>query len=243
MFKLIIGVFMKFLILVALLLGILSIDSKADHRNYVWTYQYMIMTPGEAEFENYTTFSTTDTEDFETTTATELNFELEIGMSDSYDFAVYQNFKQDPAGNFKYNGYKLRSRFKIGEKDQFFMDPLIYVEYKGKPNFSEHEFEVKLILAKDLGDFNIALNPYVEMEYEEEWEAKPKYAAGVSYLLSELLTVGIEAKGSENGHYVGPTISHGKENLWVAIGSLFEAGGLKAGESQFSVRFILGVGL
>jgi hypothetical protein len=232
------------LIIFALILCAFSFqNSLADHRGFVWTYEYMIMERGEVEFEQYSTFSTADKEDFENTTNAELKFEFEIGMTDIFDFAIYQVFKQNAVGGFAYGGFQLRSRFKIGEKDQFFMDPLIYIEYGSNPGFSEHKIEPKLILAKDFGDFNLALNPYCEFEYEDEWEFKPKYAAGLSYKLGKLFSAGIEFKGSETGQYVGPTISHGHGKVWVALGTLFGYGGIKAGKPQHDTRMIIGIHL
>lgn len=216
----------------------------ADHRSYVWTYEYQIMDTGKAEFEQYTTFSTPDIGSFKTMGSTELNFELEVGMNKRYDFAVYQVFKQKAGESLKYDGFKLRGRYKFFDKDEFFVDPLIYLEYKGNQSFSKHVFETKLILAKDIGKFNVSLNPYFELEYEgEEWEFMPKYVVGVCYHASDLISFGLEAKGEESGSYIGPTISHGMPNLWVAIGTLFKVGNVDAGKPEFQIRMILGVGL
>ncbi len=231
-----------FFVALAFIFSAFNANLKADERSYVWTYEYMIMDPGKAEIETYTTFSGPAIGDLEGKTSTELNFETEIGMTEHFDFAIYQNFKQAPEGGLTYSGFKLRSRFKIGKKDQFFMDPLIYVEYKGKPDFHEHEIEAKFILAKDLGNFNISLNPYFEMEFEDgETEFAPKYAVGASYKVTPLFSFGLEAKGSEDGHYLGPTISHGAHGIWVAWGMLFGAGGIEEGKSEFMTRFILGI--
>ncbi len=231
------------LILLAMILfSTFAANLQADERSYVWTYEYMIMDPGKAEIETYTTFSGPEIGDLEGKTSTELNFETEFGMTEHFDFAIYQNFKQGPEGGLSYSGFKLRSRFKIGKKDQFFMDPLIYVEYKGKPDFHAHEIETKFILAKDLGDFNISLNPYFELEFEDgETEFAPKYAIGTSYKVSPLFSFGMEAKGSEDGHYLGPTISHGANGIWAAWGMLFGAGGIEDGKPEFMTRFIIGI--
>jgi len=141
-----------------------------------------------------------------------------------------------------YSGFKLRGRYKFFEKDEFILDPLLYVEYIGNQSFSKHEFETKLILGKDFGDFNISFNPYFELAYEDEgWEFVPKYAVGVSYHPSKLISAGLEAKGDKTGNYIGPTISHGTPGLWVALGPLFKIGNVGAGKPEFQIRMILGV--
>lgn len=225
---------------------LITVDSNADHRHYVWTYEYQIMEPGTSEFEQYTTFKTSDMADAANSTSTELNFELEAGMNKFFDFAIYQVFTQNPGSTLKYSGFKLRSRFKIGEKNMFFIDPLIYIEYKGVPGFSDHKFETKLILAKDIGNFNISFNPYFELsraKADKEWEFEPKYAFGICYNLSELFSFGIESAGSESGIYAGPTISHGGHDLWISAGALSGIGNIDKDKPKFQLRFIIGVGL
>jgi len=163
-------------------------------------------------------------------------------MTERFDFSIYQIFAQKPEGELRYEGFKLRSRYKIGEKGRYILDPLIYLEYKGKPDFSEHGIEFKLILAKDIGRFNISLNPILSFERVTKWEFEPEYAIGMSYEVNKLFRVGFEAKGSEDGHYIGPVISHGRENLWVTLGSAFKIGEIKEGKPEFQIRMLLGIG-
>lgn len=224
-----------------LYLLILKSNVYADERFYVWTYEYKTVERGKAEFENYFTLSSLDKNKMKGNTTAEHIYELEVGMTERFDFSVYQVFNQKPGSTLKYDKFKLRMRYKIGEKNQYFMDPLIYFEYINKPDFSEHTVEAKLILAKDLGKFNIAINPVFEFENKEKWEFVPKYAVGMSYGVTDLLRVGIEAKGSKDGHYVGPVISHGVEHLWVALGSAINVNEVKTGKPELQFRMILGI--
>ncbi|RJP76219.1 MAG: hypothetical protein C4524_10470 [Candidatus Zixiibacteriota bacterium] len=219
--------------------------ARADQRAYVWTYQYQTMERGQAELEHYFTVSSPDLQNLEGNTASEQQLELEIGMTDRFDFSLYQVFGQNPSESLKYKGYKLRSRYRFGERGGWFVDPLVYLEYKGKPDFSEHVLETKLILARDFGPLNLAVNPVLEVEKDgaEEWEFVPMYAAGASYAVSRLMRLGVEAKGSEDSHYLGPVIAHGYDDLWVALGSALAVGGVEEGATEFQVRFILGFGV
>lgn len=65
-------------------------------------------------------------------TTSEHQIELEVGMTDHFDFSIYQIFSQKPAGQLKHDGFKLRTRYRFGEKGKYILDPLIYPEYKGK---------------------------------------------------------------------------------------------------------------
>jgi len=217
-------------------------DVFADNRSYVWTYEYMTLQRGEAEIESYFTLSSLDRNRMSGNTVAEHRYELEVGMTDRFDFAIYQIFSQAPGEGLVYDGFQLRGRYRIGEKGEYFLDPLLYVEYKGVPDFSENALETKLILARDFGRWNIALNPIAEFEFGQDRKVEFEYAAGVRYNISGLLRFGIEAKGSEDGHYVGPVISHGGK-YWVAVGSALNVGNVEAGRPELELRMILGIGL
>jgi len=233
---------MKYLTIIFYIFFLTTISGFADQRHFVWTYEYMIMEKGKAEIEQYTTLSSLSADEFKGNSSTELNFEAEIGMNEHYDFAIYQNFKQGTDGVLKYSGFKLRSRFLIGEKNLFFVDPLIYVEYQGNSDFSSHAIETKLILEKDFGDFRLSLNPYFEYEFDdEESEFVPKYAIGATYSLGKLFNMGFECKGDKNRNYIGPTLSHGSENIWVALGTLYGIGKVEEGKPEVQIRMILGI--
>lgn len=216
--------------------------ARADHRSYVWTYEYATVPKGETEIETYYTLSTPDRHRLEGNVTVEHQYELEVGMTPRYDFAVYQIFEQAPGEHLEYKGFQLRGRYRLGERGQGPVDPLVYLEYKSVPDFSSQELEAKLVLAKDVGRFNFALNPTVEFEFEGgENEAELGYAMGVSYR-RRLIRFGLEAKGDESGHYLGPVISHGG-HTWVALGSAFNLGSVDEGKPEFELRMLLGIGL
>lgn len=214
----------------------------ADQRHFVWTYQYQTMERGRAELEFYTTFSKFERDIEGGKTAAQHQFELEVGMTDRFDFSIYQVFASDPGEAVRYEGFKLRSRYRFGEKRRYPMDPLLYFEYKGEPEFTEHAFELKAVLARDWGGLNLAVNPILEVEKEDEWEFVMEYALGISQAVDPLLRVGVELTGGENAAYLGPVLAHGQENLWVALGSGWKISG-EEGEPGFLLRLLLGVGV
>jgi len=199
---------------------------------------------GEAEMEHYFTLSSPKLDQMEGQTSIEHQLELEVGMTDHFDFAIYHVIKQNPNDKLAYDSYKLRARYRFGEKNQYVVDPLIYVEYIGKADFSKHKIEAKLILAKDFKNINVAFNPYFEYEgYGVSWEIYPKYTLGLSYRFSKLFNVGIEFKGGEDGHYWGPTIAHGNSDFWFSIGSAIKIGQIKNNKSEFQLRLLTGIHL
>ena len=230
---------MKHIILVMLFM--ISI-TMADQRHFVWTYEYKTVKRGEAEFEHYYTTSYPNSSDPSDGTKVGHQLELEIGMNERFDFAVYHQFEQQDI--LTYKGYKLRWRYRISEQNQYFLDPLLYFEYHGKSYFSEHGIESKLILAKETDKFIVAFNPVLEIEIENgENEIETEYTTGFTYKLNKLFYAGIEFKGSENGHYWGPTISHGAHDIWFSLGSAFAMGAVKGDKPEMEIRMIMGVGL
>ncbi|MFQ6612320.1 MAG: hypothetical protein ACE5D2_04380 [Fidelibacterota bacterium] len=228
-----------------IIISLLSNIGLADKRAYVWTYEYQTMERGSAEAEVYTTFLSPMKSNLEGKVTSVHNMEIEIGMNDRFDVGLYQTFTQVPQGELVYSGYKIRTRYRFGEKNQYFMDPLLYIEYQGVPDFSTHVLELKGILARDLGRFNIALNPTFELESENNgvWEQALKYSAGVQVQINEILGFGLESQGSENGHYLGPVISHGKDGLYVALGSGFAITKIKNNQPEVMLRLIIGLGV
>ena len=84
----------------------------------------------------------------------------------------------------------------------------------------------------------------MEIEIEDdEIEIETEYAMGLSYKINKLLNAGIELKGSEYGHYWGPTISHGTHDIWLSLGAAFALGTVKEGKAEMEIRMIMGVGL
>ncbi len=232
---------MKIKLALLLITGLLAIQVHGDGRRYVWTYEYQTLHKGDAELESYTEFSHMDT-DSGRQAATSLQYEYEIGMNERFDVGIYQKFKQAYDSPLSYDGFKLRFRYRLREKRQWFMDPLIYLEYKSNSALNDNVLETKLILARDFDKFNLSLNPVLEFEFgEDETETKFEYTSGLSYELHPLLTLGLELKGDTESYYWGPTISHGKEELWFAIGLLTP--GTSGAELDRKIRFIIGVGL
>ena len=223
------------------ILFIMSI-SMADQRHFVWKYEYKIVEKGEVEFEHYYTTSYPNSNDLSLGTIIQHQFELEIGMNEKFDFAVYHQFEQQVY--MKYAGYKLRGRYRIGKQNQYLLDPLLYLEYHGKHDFAEHGIETKLILAKETEKIIVSFNPVLEIEItEDEEEFEAEYAAGITYKINKLLNIGIEFKGSEYGHYFGPTISHGTHDTWFSLGSAFAMSTINEEKPEMEIRMIMGVGI
>lgn len=198
----------------------------ADQRSYVWTYEYMTMAPGEAELEFYYTLEQPSAGNPSVSTWKPL-VELEYGLTERWDISLYQQFKQTNTGvaattAFVYDGYKVRTRYRFGEKGQFLADPLLYLEYIGKNDLSQSsQGEVKIILAKDVARLNFAYNQIYKWTLNNG-VAENEYAAGANFELNPAVRVGLESKGNYTGgkYYLGPTISWTNQKFWITFGAL-----------------------
>src|SRR3989338_6196173 len=158
--------------------------SYADRLSYVWTYEYQTMPKGHAEIEYYLTEEQKNIEKAKPNTWKHW-VELEYGITDHWDISMYQQFKQsntESSNTFEYDGFKIRTRYRILEKDKLPIDTLLYLEYIRNDNLEKpNVFEGKVILAKDLWDFNIAYNQIYKQELHSGGKTENEYAAGISY--------------------------------------------------------------
>ena len=231
------------LALVVLLLA--SSAARADRRSYVWTYEYQTKPPGGVELEHYMTAKTGDL-DAKSMTSWEHRVELEIGLTDRWDFSIYQIFNQPPGGAFHYDSFQLRTRYRLGEAGQWFADPLLYFEYRRPQNLtSPNKAEGKLILARDFQKVNVAVNLIEQVKFAPGSEWETAYTAGVSVEPNPVLKLGAEAFGQlvtdeDEAHYLGPTISLAREGWFYSVGLGF---GLNDHADDLQARAILGVDL
>lgn len=225
-----------------LALGITS-NSYADRRSYVWTYEYQTMPKGMWELETYVTSEIPNMHK-SNINSVKPQLELEYGITDKWDVAMYQmwEFKNKRNENdSEYKGFKLRTRYKIGEKGKFFVDPLLYFEYIRDDDFSKPNVgEVKLILAKDIGDFNVSYNQIIKRNLDRRGKTDNEYATGISYAFTPGLRIGIESKGNypKEKYAVGPTLSYAFNKAFVALGTAF---GLNKRTDDLQTRMIVGI--
>lgn len=234
----------KELLILILMVSMLNIafNARADWRRYVWTYEYMTMRKGTFELETYVTSEIPDVNKSNVNTVKPL-LELEYGITDRWDLAIYQLFKvsnKSKETDTEYDGFKLRTRYRIGEKGQFILDPLLYFEYIREEELSKpNVLEAKLVFAKDIGRYNFSYNQIVKQEVDNRGETENEYAFGSSYELSRRLRLGLESKGNytKEKFYLGPSVSFAADKFWAGLGMLT---GMSAKSDDLQVRLIIG---
>ncbi|MCM8778727.1 MAG: hypothetical protein NC834_02935 [Candidatus Omnitrophica bacterium] len=215
----------------------------ADRRSYVWTYEYMTMPKGVWEIETYVTSEVPNLHKSNINTI-KPQLEIEYGITDRWDVAMYQMWKfrnKKYENDSEYEGFKLRMRYRLGEKGKFIVDPLLYFEYIRDDDFSKPNVgEAKLILAKDIGDFNISYNQIIKRNLEREGKTDHEYATGISYAFTPRFRVGIESKGNytKDKFAVGPTFSFAGKKFFISLGLVL---GLNKRTDDLQTRMIVGV--
>lgn len=230
----------KFLsgVLVSVFCALSAVSAGADQRNYVWTYEYSTISKGSTEIEFYSTAVAKNTATGKASEWTQ-QVELEYGITDHLDVSMYQVFKQPPhSSSLSYDGYKVRLRYRLLERDELPLDILLYAEHVVKTE-GENEFEGKLVLAKDIGKFNIAYNQVFEQGYSSG-RAEHGYAAGMSCEVLPSLRIGLESKGNytDDKYSVGPTLAWAGGRIEANLGVVY---GLNKKTEDREVRFLLGI--
>jgi hypothetical protein len=230
-------------ILILLLAFIVSSSAYADRRNYVWTYQYMTMPAGATELEFYQTTKLRQVDEWE------FRFEVEQGLTDRWDISIYQIFTQPEGGDFSWNAVQLRTRYRLAEEGVYPLDPLIYLEYNRKTDLkSPNKMEAKLILAKSVSQFNLAINPVYELFFGPGVEHELGLDVGISWQFHPVFVAGLESTSrfefedgeTETSSYLGPTVSFASGNWWYSAGVAF---GITDESDDARIRFLMGVGI
>jgi hypothetical protein len=223
---------------VAVFIAFVVVPAWADQRNYVWTYEYGTVSKGNAEIEFYQTGVMKD-KDVRSASDWTQQLELEYGITDRLDVGIYQVYSQAAdTPSMTYEGFKLKARYRVAEKNELPVDVLFYLEHE-QSTIEGRIFEGKLILAKDLGRFNLAYNQIYERSYETG-RGEHGYAAGVSYEIVPWFHVGVESKGSytEGEFAAGPTLAWIGNRIWANLGAVYA---LNNKTNDREVRFLLGI--
>ena len=183
---------------------LLAGPARADRRIFAFTYPYMTLPGGSFELEHYLDLGLQGWDDPATATvehdwsrpAWQHQVEFEYGITDRLDFGFYNVFKQDPFEAFKFDGIKLRSRYRFADPGVHFVDAATYLEFSYFGD--EIEIEQKLILSKILGRVELAFNATIEESLESStkaWTYLLTPSLGLGYHLSPGVAVTLEYVG------------------------------------------------
>ena len=230
----------------------------ADRRAYGTTYEAVTAPKGELDVETWNTFAPQgEVDGGAASRGLRSMIELEYGITDRWDAALY-NMLDVTSGDTDsgYAGFKIETRYRPTDRGEWIVDPVFYLEFqqlfRGDAN---QKYEGKLIVAKDIGNVNIAANLALEEERTTEpaWNTEVEYAAGTSYALSPAWILGAEVFGKaekgemggvENRTWAGPALSWAGggrgalRGVWVTLAG---GAGLTDDSDSYYARLIVGL--
>ncbi len=228
----------------SLVLGLLlaAATARADRKFYLFTYQYATLPAGAAEIETWATREDDDAVGGQTDGQFQL--EGEFGVTDRLDISLYTAFTKEGERSLDWDAAKIETKYRLSSPGRWPVDIELYAEYE-QP-FKVRGFgepELKLILAHDFGNWNLAGNLiFVEpvddaTGHHRAWQKE--WAAGTSCALSGRVNLGLEGHGSftESRAKIGPDLSYQGDKAWVAIGPYW---GLTRRDGNFGARALMG---
>jgi len=245
------GLRMRITIALSALLAaaLLAPAARADRRTLIRAYEYMTQPEGNLELEIWNDVSA-PTSGFDQA-STQQRIELEYGLTDHWDLALYHVFGQDPGGPYKFDSWRLETRYRLFEKNVLPVDVELYLEVERPADFSQHWItEEKLILEKEVGRFALVGNLRLEQKpfhgnegYELEVDLGARYEIAPQLRLGAELWTIRETVGDETAaqYFLGPSVSFATRRFWLQLGAGFGLGDSTSGATF--VRSVLGINL
>ena len=227
--------------------------ARADRRSFVRSYEYATQPQGNLEVEIWNELEAPKT-DFTQGVFTH-RLELEYGLTDHWDVALYHVFEHggapdDPASAFRFASYRLETRYRLAEKGEWPVDVMLYLEGERPADLhAPFELEEKLILAKDFGRVGLVLNLVGEQKilrgdlgrvWEVDLGARYEVAPALR-LAAEVWTIRtVVGPIVDSRWFAGPSMSVATSRFWLQLGAGL---GLGDTETRVQVRSVLGFNL
>ncbi len=169
-----------------------------------YSYPYQTLAEGEVEVEEIVDLipmrvareKLDGTRDAVTALRSQLQTEVELGLTDRLELGLYFVFRQGATADtpaLRFEGLKQRLRYRFAEEGDLPLDLGVYLEIA--EFYNELEIEQKLLLSRRFGYLTTAVNLWVEQEYyfqDDAWKLIYNPTAGVVYELSPRFMIGLE---------------------------------------------------
>jgi hypothetical protein len=235
------------------LLWAVAKEGRADRRTMIRAYEFQTQPQGNLELELWNDVAAPRSAFADSTIVTRV--ELEYGLTDRWDTALYHVFKQGgppaEAQPFHFESWRLETRYRLAEKGEWPVDVMLYGEIERPADFNQpFEVEEKLILEKDFGRFALVANLVGEQHlfradlgrtWEVDFGARYEFMPQVRVAAEFWTTHEFVGPDVSRNYYLGPSISVATQKLWLQFGVGF---GLDSAQDQkMQIRSVLGFNL
>lgn len=185
-------------------------------------------------------------------------FEWEYGVTDRWTISLYGDFEQPDNEKMKFIQTRaVVARYRFFNKGDRFFNPAVYFEYyvprEQYQGGQGEKLETRLILEKEVNNWEIKINPILEKPLSDLSEGLVlEYTAGIYKGLSPQLTLGLEAYGEigqladtsskdDQTHYLAPAVEY-KVKDGITIGAAVAIGQTQSSEDivgKFNVEIEL----
>ena len=233
----------------ALSVAAFSRPAAANPHPLPYSYPYQTLPSGKVEIEEIVDLipmrvareNPDGTRDAVTAVRSQLQTELELGISDRLELGLYLAFRQGATADtpaLRFEGLKQRLRYRFAEEGDLPVDLGVYLEVA--EFYNELEIEEKLLLSRRFGYLTTSVNLWIEQEYyfqTQDWKHIYNPTAGAVYELSPSFMLGLEywargrfddagaAEGADGAdspsgvrHYLGPTFLLQAGEAWWSTG-------------------------
>jgi hypothetical protein len=235
----------------SILILVFSSHADADLRSFTETYEYSTVPEAKTVVELWHTQGRT-TWDAGTPQSFEQIVELQHGITDKWDFAIYSVFAQVTgdamtAEPFHFAELALETRYRLADRKDWPVDTELYLRSAKAFGTSAYTVQGRAIAARDFNAFIAAANAIAEVRFgnDVDTELVVGFAAGVAGELHPKLRIGAEMYGTyEASRFdlsVGPALGLSlSSKFWIAITAGF---GLDDNADAFRARAIIGIEL
>jgi hypothetical protein len=248
--------------LVVVLVVVASPSARADRKSFANTYEYATLPEGQTEIELWHT-QMRDTWSSSTPQRFEEKLEIEHGITDHWDMALYTIFHEtsssDPmiAEPLGLDAVHLETRYRIADRGELPVDTVLYLELGKDFGTSVYEIESKLIVARDFDRVTAALNLIDELSVGNDVpggsDNEIGFALGVTYELTPKVRVGAETWGMHSGNEtrvsIGPALALAPSSKFWLVGTagfgidIASTADVDQNLGAFSGRIVMGFGL
>jgi len=201
----------------------------ADRKSFGHTYEYATLPEGQTEIELWHT-EERNTWDQSSAQSFEEKLEIEHGITDHWDMAMYTIFQQSTDTSLGLDAVHLETRYRVGDRGQYPVDTVLYLELAKDFGPSVYEIETKLIMARDFDRVTAALNVIDEVSVGHNVPGTAQneigYAFGLTYEVTPKVRIGAESWGmhgdGETRVSAGPAVGLSPSGkFWLVLSAGF----------------------